>query len=310
MKNKLLLSIVSISLLAATSVLAIGGIAVEPTNVQLAAKKGTNITTKLNVISAATFDQSFKIESDDEWITPVINGGLLRAKSSMEVALNLKTKDLAAGLYVGQVKFSEVSDDPRGGSIAYSTVTLRVYEAELKLDIVPRSLEVRPGQLILVTVINSNDRPISLELESDSKWITVLPGNIYLGPGEFGAFIVRVSRNAGFGGLYRSIIKIQGDGLQVNYPIATKVDSGIDFNPPELGEKGGQIMLTNKLKRSIIVDIPEEGGLYSVTPPGKFLLDPGEKKTLTVKFEGEKKPTSLTFMLTGALLSIHIVNVR
>lgn len=62
------------------------------------------------------------------------------------------------------------------------TVRLHVVDGEFELKTLPRSLELVPGQVMQVVVINPYDTKMSFQITPRDPWIYTIPDTIHLQP--------------------------------------------------------------------------------------------------------------------------------
>lgn len=311
MKKKLTTLALILSVIAVPTALARGLLLLDKSQLDFAAKPNTVVESTLRLTSGATFDQPFKFTSDNPWLIATPSEGTIGPRKSMEIKIKCDTKDLEPGFYMAEGYFTEESQDPGGAARVNVTVNLRVYEENLKLDFIPRSLETKPGQAQTVVVRNSNDFQVNLKLKSNYGWINVMPQDLEINSKETSAFMVKISEAAPNGGLFRATVKLTTEGFEAHYPISCFVDCGVSFNPPELS-KPGVVILTNKTGRTVFVDLPRNVSGATTEPAGKITINPKESKTIAVKFpvENGKKPDKLEFRVTNGLKKSYVMEIK
>lgn len=312
MKKKLTSLALALAVLAAPAVLARGLLLLDKNQLSFAIKPNTSVESVVKLSSGATFDQPFQFTSDSPWLTANPSEGVVPARKSVEIKIKCDAKDMKPGFYIAQAYVKEISQDPMGGAIADLSANLRVYEESLQLDFVPRSLEIKPGQILTVTVKNNNEFQVNLKLKPELAWLTIYPPELEIGSNESSTFVVRASNNAQSGGTFKSTAVITTEGFEVRYPISCFVDCGVVFNPPELS-KPGIVILTNKTQKTVFVEIPKNNPSKAETdPPGRIKIEPKESKTVSVKFPTEKnaKPDKIEFKIANGFKKSYIMEIK
>jgi hypothetical protein len=311
MKKKLITLALVLSVIAVPIALARGLLLLDKYQFDFAAKPNTIVQSVIKLTSGATFDQPFNFTSDSPWLTATPSEGTIEPKKTIEIKIRCDTKSLEPNTYMARGTFTEISQDPIGGSKANFVVNLRVYEENLNLDFIPRSLETKPGQTQTVVVKNSNDFMVNLKLKSNYGWINVIPQELEINPKETSAFLVKVSEFAPNGGLFRATVKLSTEAFEAHYPISCFVDCGVAFNPPELS-KPGVVILTNKSTKIVFVELAKNKKGATTEPAGKIKINPKESKTIAVNFpiEKDKKPDILEFKLLNSLKKSYIMEIK
>ena len=292
--------------MASTLAIATTGLIVSPDSINVSAKPGSTIERKLTVSSGRDFFQEFKVMTDDDWVKVSPTNGSVDTNRNTTVNLVINTNDMKPGSYNSIITIEDQTDDGFEKQRTLVPVNLNVLEPEFTLEAIPRSLEMRPGQVMPITLYNPSNGEVNVTLKPSLVWIYVSPTKLRISPKSIALVYVRASKNASSGGTFRTSIAIEGDGFEMNYPVAVKVDAGVDFNPPEIS-KDGLITITNRMKRPIVVVAPTIVGL-KIDPP-RTEIQAGQKKTINIKLP-EKKPNKIEFTLYNAYLASYILWVK
>ncbi|NLI40051.1 MAG: hypothetical protein GX421_02515 [Caldisericales bacterium] len=307
MKHKIIVIASVMLLLVAGTVYARGLIVLSQTELQLAAKIDSTVVSKVGIINATTFDQDYRVTSNADWVKPDHAEGKLLVKQPAELKLTCSTKGMEPGMHVAQVYVNEVTDDPSGGASATLNVSMKVYESDPRLEFVPRSAYLGLGQILTIMVLNPSEIDLNVEVVPKDPWLFVYPNALEIPSRSMRVLLVRTSPTAIMAGSFPTSISIKGSGIEANYPVVVNVESGLTFNPGEIITKEGQIVVTNNLKRKVVIEASQAIGLEIDSKP--FVLQPKAKKIYNFKLL-ENHPSEITFMFRGALADTQNIPIK
>ncbi len=312
MKSIVVLVLVAV-LLMGTPLLAGGSFVIDPGSIEITAQPGTTITRTVSLFGVLQYYQKFLIEEDIDWITVEPKKGYVGPDITKELKITFKTDGLEMGKHSAKIDIWELIADEKSGVSLPIDVTLHVSDKRPEIKLIPRSLDLLPGQILQVFVVNPMPLAIELEFKPNDPWLYVNPRSLKIEPGDVEIFFVRSSSVAFTAGIWNSSIMINaigessGVGVHAHYPVTINVPSGVEFNPSEMN-KPGSIALTNRLKRTVFVEpMPHSSADYDVDI---FKLTAGERKIINVSWDAENKPLSLDFRIIGGKLDVHRINVK
>lgn len=307
MKRKIIVTVSLLALLVVGTVYARGLIVLSPSEVQLAAKADSTVISKVDIINGTTFDQDYTVESSADWLQLDHKEGKVLVRQASELKLTCSTKDMKPGMHVAQIYVNEVTDDPSGGASAMLNVSLKVYESDPRLEFVPRSAYIGLGQVMTIMVLNPSEIDLNVDIMPKDPWVLVYPPTLEIPSRSMRVVVIKTSSTAVSAGSFPTSLDIKGSGIEVNYPIVINVESGLSFNPSEIITNEGQIIVTNNLKRKVVIEAGQATGLE--IDSRSFVLQPKVKKIYNFKLL-ENHPDTITFMLRGALTDTQNIPIK
>ena len=307
MKRKIIVTVSLLALLVVGTVYARGLIVLSPSEVQLAAKADSTVISKVDIINGTTFDQDYTVESSADWLQLDHKEGKVLVRQPSELKLTCSTKDMKPGMHVAQIYVNEVTDDPSGGASAMLNVSLKVYESDPRLVFVPRSAYIGLGQVMTIMVLNPSEIDLNVDIMPKDPWVLVYPPTLEIPSRSMRVVVIKTSSTAVSAGSFPTSLDIKGGGIEVNYPVVVNVESGLSFNPSEIITNEGQIVVTNNLKKRVVIEARQATGLEIDLKP--FALQPKAKKIYNFKLL-ENHPDAITFRFSGALTDTQNIPIK
>ena len=308
-----LFAIVTIVLVVSSLPLYAGGrFILDSDTIQLTIPPGTEIEKSVNLLGGLEYYQRYIIEKDASWVSIEPEKGVVGPDISEDLKVTISTGDLEEGEYKTTIHIWETLNKKNVGVSCPMNVMLFISNEQPEITLVPRSLEMLPGQILQVIVANPMQQKVVLEYETLDPWIYVIPRKQTVFPGDLGVFFVRSSSIANIAGLWNSMLLINTAKESpilietMEYPVTVNVPSGIQFSPRTISDPGS-IAVTNTLDRVLYVE-PVVG--YSESyDVDIFKLEPEERKIINVSWEENKRPSYLEFKILGGKVDMHHLKV-
>lgn len=299
-------TIISIFMASALTIAATG-LVVNPDSVNITVRPDSIVERKLTISSGRDFFQQFEVATDEDWVKINPTNGSVDMNKDATVTLTVNTKNMKPGYYNSIITFEDQTVDGFEKQKTLVPVNLNVLEPEFSLEAIPRALEMRPGQIMPITFYNPSNGEVNVTLKPSLVWIYVTPIKLRISPRSIALVYVRASKNASSGGTFRTSIAIEGDGVEMNYPVAVKVDAGVDFNPSEIS-RDGSVTITNRMKKPVVIVAPTTIAGLKVDPP-RIEIQAGQKKIINIKLP-EKRPDKIEFIIYNANLTSYVLWVK
>ncbi len=239
-RNILAVFVIAVVLTATHSIFAVGNFVTSPNFIEVSLKPNDSVTKTVTLLGTASYYQKFVINEDIDWIDITPTGGYVDSNYSEKLSITIDSSGKEIGTHTETIAISEVLAGVTSDMAGKITVRLHVVDGEFELKTLPRSLELVPGQVMQVVVINPYDTKMSFQITPRDPWIYTIPDTIHLQPKKKGIFYVRASSVAKMGGVWRSIIDISstsevgGSFISTEFPVSVNVSSGASFIPSEL----------------------------------------------------------------------------
>jgi hypothetical protein len=301
--KKILMMFVA-TMLVINSVYAIAFV-IEPNSVNMTVLEKGKTKSTIQVRSPNGFEKMVKIEENPEWLGCDPTEFKISGGNSQTINLNVDSASLKPGLYNSVLILKNITPGDRGEKVNVP-VSLTVVSEKDQISAVPRSIDIMPGVSRVIFIKNPSDFPLNATISSSNFWIQVYPNRIDIPANGSNLIWVKMIPVGLGGGIYPSSLSVETELSTLTIPVKGIVSSGIEFNP-ETVLGSGPLTLTNKLKRSVLVQPMEtENVTYSVKSVD---IPAGASKIINVKFIGETKPEYLSFTIINGTNLVHNIKV-
>lgn len=243
------------------------------------------------VISPTGFEKNIKISKLPEWITCDPVEMKINRKLTPVVKVTANAGTMKPGQYTSEILLDNVTEGDPEETFSVP-VNFTVIDEKDVINTTPRAVDITPGITKVVVINNPTDIAMDVNIQSSQFWVQVYPLSLDIQPKSTGLIWVKMNSTGLGGGTYNSVVKITSPLSTIELPVKSVISCGLEFNPETLMDSG-PVSIKNVTKKIIVLKTWTTKGVEFSSK--SLNLDPGQTKTLNIKFTEDKKPDYITF---------------
>ena len=243
------------------------------------------------VISPSGFEKIIKISKMPDWIACDQSEMKINRKLTPVVKVTATAGTMKSGQYTSEILLDNITEGDPEETFSVP-VNFTVIDEKDVVNTTPRAVDITPNITKVVVINNPTDIALNLNIQSSQFWVQVYPLSLDVQPKSTSLIWVKMNSTGLGGGTYNSVVKIASQLSTVELPVKSVISCGLEFNPETL-MGSGPVSIKNLTKKIVVLKTWTTKGVEFSSKSLSF--DPGQTKTLNIKFTEDKKPDYITF---------------